>query len=80
MVVQVQVVVQVVYLMPEAQGAKLLANDIARQTRVQHELPAAQAASTERNLSISIDSKTRLPKRDHEQHQDPQKETGEGWP
>ena len=30
----------------EALGAKLLAHDIARQTRVLHELPAAQVAST----------------------------------
>ncbi len=38
--------VQVVVLVVEALGAKLLANDIVRKTRVQHELPAAQAAST----------------------------------
>ena len=39
MVVQAQVVVELVV---EALGAKLLANDIVKKTRVQHELPAQE--------------------------------------
>ena len=72
--------VQVVVLVVEALGAKLLANDIVRKTRVQHELPAAQALLLDRNSLILIDSKTRLPKRDYREQQDPQQETSEGWP
>ena len=43
MVVQAQVVV--VELVVEALGAKILAHDIARQTRVRHELPAQVTAA-----------------------------------
>tara|TARA_R100001129_G_scaffold169953_1_gene139079 strand:+ start:98 stop:292 length:195 start_codon:yes stop_codon:yes gene_type:complete len=44
-VLEVVVQAQVVVLVVEALGAKPLANDIVRQTRVQHELPAGDARS-----------------------------------
>ena len=72
--------VQVVVLVVEALGAKLLANDIVRKTRVQHEIQLLRQLLLDRNSLILIDSKTRLPKRDYSQQQDPQQDTGEGWP
>ena len=52
--------VQVVVLVVEALGAKLLAHDIARQTRVRHELPA-QEQLLMGNLPVTTVGKTRLP-------------------
>ena len=52
--------VQVVVLVVEALGAKLLANDIVRKTRVQHELPA-QEQLLMGNLPVTTVGKTRLP-------------------
>ena len=71
---------QVVELVPEVLGAKLLAHDIARQTRVPTELPAARAAPEGGTLPVTIVSKTRLPERDYHQQREPHQETGEGWP
>ena len=51
---------QVMELVPEALGAKLLAHDIVRKTRVQHELPA-QEQLLMGNLPVTTVGKTRLP-------------------
>ena len=76
----VVVQVQVAVLVMEGLGAKPLTHDIARQTRVPTELPAARAAPEGGTLPVTIVSKTRLPERDYHQQREPHRETGEGWP
>ena len=76
MVVQAQVVELVV----EAVGAKLLANDIVGQTRVRNESFHSTGSSGWETLPLTIVGKTRLPERDYGEQQDPQQHSGEGWP